>query len=222
VEDSNSRRSRLTPTSLIYSTFESGQDGWDVFEWTGTTYPHITGEFVVGSPRATVWGGQPAQPGVAADGEQCLYTAANPNGDASRADVDDGEVWARSPVFDASGLSELEVEIWRWYFAQLTSGDYFAIDVSNNGGSSWTNLETHSNSAGLNTWTQAVFNIHDFLPLTSQMRLRVRVGDFGNPGITEGAFDNVHVRDPVGCSDPTLFSDGFESGDTSEWSSVGP
>jgi len=222
VEDPNTRRRTLTPTSLIFTDFEAGLEGWDVFEWTGTSFPHITGEFVADSQRATFWGGTPAQPGIAASGQQCLFTARNPNGQADRADVDSGEVWALSPIFDASGLVELKLDFWRWYYAQRTTDDYFAADVSNNGGAGWTNLETLVNSSGYNSWNQVTFALHDFVPLTATMRLRVRVGDFGTGGITEGAFDAVHVWNPVACGSPLIFQDGFELGDTSAWSGVGP
>ena len=136
--------------------------------------------------------------------------------------MDSGEVWAMSPVLDASGLVELRAEIWRWYFAQRTVEDYFASDVSNNGGASWTNLENLTNSTGYNSWNRVTFDLHGIMPLTSEMRLRVRVGDFGVVGVTEGAFDDVLVWSPEACSSPLIFQDGFEFGDTSAWSGVGP
>jgi hypothetical protein len=186
----------------------------------------ITGEFVVDAPHGT-FNGVPAQPSAAAEGDQCLFTGRNPNGQVSRSDVDFGEVVALSPVFDASAMATLELEMWRWYYIfrlGLDSADYFAIDVSTNGGGIWTNLEYLGNSdSGFNAWNQVSFPLHDAVPLTSTMRIRIRASDGENQwNYLEAAIDGVHIYGPNACTSTLIFEDGFESGDTTHWSTTVP
>ncbi len=223
VEDGNTVRRSLTPTTLLLAGFESGLDRWSPTE----CLDGITGEFVVDSPRATFSSGRPAQPGQAAVGNQCLFTARNPNGNPGKADVDDGEVVVFSPLFDASQMARLELSLWRWFHVPINNSDaqdYFAIDVSQYGGGLWTNVETLDRFAtDANAWTEVSYSLETLVPLTDTMRLRIRASDGASIGaIIEAAVDEVHIFGPNACASTAIFSDGFETGDTARWSQTVP
>jgi hypothetical protein len=222
-EDGNLERRTLSPTQLLGTGFETGLEGW-----VAVIPPlSITGEFVVDDPIGTTSGGGQAQPEDAAVGSRCLYTGRNPAGAAGQADVDFGEVVAVSPVLDASGFSSLDLQLSRWFYIRDNgedAADYYALDVSSNGGGSWVNLETLDQFAtGHNQWTVVGFALEDYVALTDRVRLRVRVSDGEGPGnIIEGAIDEVTVQSSDACGSSALFSDRFESGDAGAWARVGP
>jgi hypothetical protein len=206
----------------VYTDFETGLDGWEAMIYTDGR----TGEFVVDAPSGTFLGG-PAQPAAAAQGNQCLFTGRNPNGQISRSDVSYGEVTALSPIFDASSMAAVELELWRWFFIYrlgLDANDYFAIDVSTDGGGTWTNVEFLGNSdSGYNAWNQVSYRLHRLVPLTDTMRLRFRASDgLAQWNYLEAAIDQVHVYGPNACTSSLVFEDGLETGDTSLWSSTIP
>ena len=78
-------------------------------------------------------------------GTLCWVTGqGNLGGGLGDADVDNGRTTLLSPVLDLSGLDDPVVSYWRWY-SNLLNGvvdDAFQVDVSFNGGSTWTSVET--------------------------------------------------------------------------------
>jgi hypothetical protein len=69
------------------------------------------------------------------------------------------------------------------------------VEISNDGGQSWMNLETvgpggDEVSGG---WFERSFRIADALTPTSTMQIRFTAEDIGNPSIVEGAVDAVRV-----------------------------
>lgn len=117
-------------------------------------------------------------------------------------DVDGGVTTLRSPVFDASGMTEPVISYWRWFSNNqniFAIDDTFLVDISNNGGSSWVSLETVGPS-GLDTlggWFLHRARISDFLTPTSNMRLRFRAQDTGSGSIVEAAVDDLQLSDLV-------------------------
>ncbi|MFG0251358.1 MAG: M14 family metallopeptidase, partial [Phycisphaerales bacterium JB038] len=73
------------------------------------------------------------------EGTICLVTGqGEPDGGASDADVDGGQTTVISPRFDASD-GEVTIRYWRWFYGEH---DDFTVDISNDDGQSWVNLET--------------------------------------------------------------------------------
>jgi len=213
---------------LLDDDFESGNQGW-VFE-LGTPAAS-TGDFVIGDPVGTVSNyGAPSQPedDHTPGGVNCLYTAENPGADAGVDDVDAGEVIATSPVFDGEGMQRVRVSLWRWFFNEDNddAGDYYALDVSNDGGGSWTALEEIPGSVtNANVWTQVAFNLEEFVDLTANLQIRVRAADgTGGGDLVELAIDDVEILGYMGCLpvDEYVFLDGFDTGNTSGWSGTTP
>ena len=59
-------------------------------------------------------------------------------------DVDNGKTTLLTPIFDGTGIGDLTLTYTRWFSNRAPSpdDDQFRADVSTDGGSSWTNLET--------------------------------------------------------------------------------
>ena len=86
-------------------------------------------------------GGDLGDPAEDADGSGQCYVTGLADGDN---DVDGGSTAIYSPVMDASDPDAI-LGYWRWY-STMTDGspsdDVLSINVSDDGGLSWTNLET--------------------------------------------------------------------------------
>jgi hypothetical protein len=207
---------------------ESGNQGW-VFALGSP--PATAGGFVIGNPVGTVSNyGSPSQPedDHTAGGVNCLYSAENPAGNAGVNDIDGGEVVAASPTIDGSGLARVTLSLWRWFFNEDNddAGDYYMLEVSNDDGSTWTILEQVPGSiTNTNHWEKVSFNLEEYVDLTSTLRFRVRAADGPTVGdLVEVAIDDIEVIGYAGCvpGSQYVFIDGFESGDTSAWSSTTP
>jgi len=123
-------------------------------------------------------------------------------GSIGEEDVDGGETTLTTPNFDLSGLTEPRLSYWRWYSNGAGAGpneDTFSIDISNNGGGSWTSVETvgptgPGTSGG---WIFHGFMVSDFVTPTNQVRMRFRASDLINGSIVEAAIDDFRVSDLV-------------------------
>jgi choice-of-anchor B domain-containing protein len=149
-------------------------------------------------------------------------------------DVDGGKTTLLSAQLNATGLVDPYISYWRWYSDnQGTPDDTFLIDISNNGGSSWVNLETigPSGANSVGGWIQHRARIASYVTPTNNIRLRFIAADTGSGSIVEAAIDDVQITDlvcAIGLSsvDPaqgsseggntvTLTGQGFVSGLTS-------
>jgi hypothetical protein len=153
----------------------------------------------------------------------CFVTGQGvPGGPAGDSDVDGGITTLRSPVFDASGSGDPHLVYWRWFsnFQKLVAvDDPFVVDLSNDGGASWVNLETipPGSAEALGGWIRHEARIADFLAPTSTMRLRFVAQDLGRGSIVEAAIDDLALVDHD-CTPLTLASvaparGGFEGGE---------
>lgn len=147
--------------------------------------------------------GNPVQPEddtTAAPGVACWITAnPRPKGNfvPSDGDVDGGAVWIESPVFDGTDASRLDLSMQRW-FTRRTPGQLdqsrYRLRVSNDGGSSWSDVEVLTSDAS--QWTAVAFDLARSVAASSQMRLRVEVEENVSLGDTllEGLVDDVRVE----------------------------
>jgi hypothetical protein len=167
--------------------FESGTAGWS----NSASSTCTTGAFVVGTPSqqtstvvTQVGGDHTTGSGKA------LYTAANSS--AGVDDVDGGNCILDSPTWNVPAASTLTV----WYFhgqrdtGDDASGDFFRLQVSTNGGSSYTNAVSIGDVRTVAAWTQATFAI----PAGSNVKVRVQASDGAGPGdIVEGGIDDLKI-----------------------------
>ena len=136
-----------------------------------------------------------------ADGAGFGFVTDNGNTLASdNTDVDDGSTILTSPILDATetGSQTAFVSYYRWYsnvFGNNPFADQFVVEISNNGGATWLNLETVGPggpevSGG---WIRQQLRISDFVAPTDQMRLRFIASDLGGGSVIEAGVDAVEI-----------------------------
>ncbi|MBL8745580.1 MAG: S8 family serine peptidase [Phycisphaerae bacterium] len=132
-------------------------------------------------------------------GTMCWITGQHTVGQtAGFNDVDNGATTLTSPIFDLSGIESPTISYWRWFFGTAPS-DVFTVSLSNNGGTSWTVVET---LPGGNTgWNQFSFLPANIMPLTSQMRLRFVADDGGAGTFVEAGVDDLYIS-AFRCENP--------------------
>lgn len=184
-------------TTVFLDNFETNQ-GWTV-----------SGDATDGHWERAVpsGGGARGDPPTDADGSgRCFVTRDGPG----NTDVDNGRTILTSPIIDASmgPLEEIVVSYYRWYSNHTGNNpgvDIFEVEVSNNGGSTWSNLEVVG-PAGPETqggWYHKSFRLSDHIQPTSQTRIRFIASDLGPQAIVEAGVDGVEfVR--VTCGEPNF------------------
>jgi choice-of-anchor B domain-containing protein len=144
---------------------------------------------------------QPEDDHTPGRGAFCFVTGQGiAGGAAGDNDVDVGTTTLRTPLLDASGLSEPHVSYWRWFSNNqdvFNINDSFVVDVSNDGGASWVNLETIApgNPDALGGWIRHEVRIADFVAPTSNVCLRFVAQDLGSGSVVEAAVDDLVLLD---------------------------
>ncbi len=143
-----------------------------------------------------IGGGDRGDPPFDADGSGQCYLTDNVDGNS---DVDDGSTTLISPRLDASGLPDAHVSYRRWY--SNTAGaapmaDIFVIDISNDNGLTWTNLETIGPDGDEvnGGWIPVSIRIADVLPPTDAVRVRFTASDLGDGSVVEAGVDDVRIN----------------------------
>ena len=139
-------------------------------------------------------------------GSDCWFTGqGSVGGSVGENDVDGGKTTLLSPVLDLSNALDPAIEYWRWYSnseGASPNADVFVVDISGDGGQSWTNVETvgpdGSQVGGL--WHLHTFRVADLIAPTNQVQLRFIASDEGDGSIVEAAVDDLTVFE-VSCPD---------------------
>ena len=140
-------------------------------------------------------------------GAQCWFTGQGSNGGSvGENDVDGGRTTLVTDVIDMSTLTDPQLSYWRWFSndqGASPNADVFRIQISNNGGSTWSALETvgPSGSGTAGGWIETQFRVADVITPTSQMRVRFIAADEGDGSIVEAAIDDFRVTD-LDCGPP--------------------
>ena len=139
-------------------------------------------------------------------GTRCWVTGqGSVGGGVGDNDVDGGKTTLTTPSLDLSSSSDPLISYWRWYSNDAGASpndDVFRIDISNNGGSSWTSVEVvgPSGAGTSGGWTQHQFKVSDVLAPTASVKMRFIAEDSGSGSIVEAAIDDFSVTDVV-CAD---------------------
>ncbi len=149
---------------------------------------------------------QPEDDHTPAPGSQCWVTGQGSNGGSNgENDVDNGSTTLLSPVYNMSGPIDPTLSYWRWYnngsgSNPAPNADVFVIDISNDGGASWTNVETVGPSGAETNggWIEHAFLVSDFVTPTAAVQLRFVASDLGSGSYVEAAIDDLQVTD-FGC-----------------------
>jgi hypothetical protein len=173
--------------------FETDQ-GWTVGD---TGDDATTGLWERGNPDGTWWGNQPVQPedDHSPAGTYCFVTGASGGSSQGANDVDGGKTTLLSPTIDLSDKDSAILSYARWYASETGSNpndDDLVIDVSDNDGGDWHNLETVDCSA--RRWTEVIFYLEEHVALTEQMKFRFIAQDNGLGGsIVEAGIDDFLI-----------------------------
>lgn len=142
-------------------------------------------------------GGDRGDPPTDADGSGMCFVTDNADGNS---DVDGGSTTLTSPSFNGTttGQAALIVSYWRWY-SNVVGGspeqDTFVVQVSNNNGANWTNLEVVG-PAGPEVqggWIRKVARIN-MIATSSQMRIRFTASDVDPGSVVEAGVDGVEIK----------------------------
>ncbi len=150
-----------------------------------------TGTYVRGNPNFQSTSGVTTQVGGDSDGNNfAVYTASNTS--VGNADVDGGVCIARSPTIAVNQSSTLSFD---WFHGQRdsgddASGDFFRVEYSLNGGSSFNSAVSLGDSQRNAAWTSSSASI----PAGSNVVIRISTSDGASAGdIIEGGIDNVAI-----------------------------
>lgn len=160
--------------------------------WAVVNTPSGAGTFAGAWERAAPTGaGQRNDPAADADGSGFCFVTQN-GGPGSNTDVDNGTTVLTSPVINAAG-GPVFISYSRWFNTTgNTQDDPFVVDISQDNGVNWTNLETvgptgDGTSGG---WVGRTFSLPS---ATSQFKIRFTVSDVGTASLVEAAVDGVSI-----------------------------
>ena len=181
---------------LLATDFEAGPSGWFHSVPDSTC---STGDWMVGNPDQVVNSGVTTQleDDHSATGVNAFFTQPNAGG-AGTDDVDGGVCTALSTSIDANAHSDVQITLW-YYFGQRdqgddAAGDFFSIDVSTDGGSTFTTNLVSIGDVTLNAeWTQVATTVAN----PGDLVLRVQVSDGAGPGdLVEAGLDDIVICVP--------------------------
>ncbi len=173
--------------------------------WTVVNENLSTGAWERCVPNSTT-GGQvaPTTDNPAGTGTYCYVTGNGPAGGYySDYDIDGGPTRLISPILDLSA-GDAEIGSYNWYYSRDGNDDY-RIDVSNDGGASWTNV--YSSIASFGAWYRIVFDVSDYVTPTAQVKVRYSAQDQPNDDIVEAGLDDFTVEQFV--HEASLFADAY-------------
>jgi Zn-dependent metalloprotease len=189
---------REAPEQLHY--FEVNDQFEDQMElqtgWTAglATDSASTGQWERAIPQGTNYDGIPVQLGsdhTPSPGVYCYVTGAAAGSGAGSYDVDGGATTLLSPLFDLTGGQNIQISYWRYYtneHGNAPNADYWQVDITNDGGQTWTQVEYTLNSDS--TWQQVSFALSDYFATPGLVQLRFIAEDAGDGSLVEAMVDD--------------------------------
>jgi hypothetical protein len=159
-----------------------------------------TGHWVRADPIGTSTGAGQAQPNGSFVGDACYITGQHtPGQGAGYNDVDHGKTTLFSPAFDLSEAHDATISYMRWYSNHAGANpfnDIFEVDITNDGGQSWVNVETVGPSGPqvMGGWYSHSFIVSEFVEPTSQVQVRFIASDYDPQALVEAAVDKFRLN----------------------------
>lgn len=170
--------------------------------WTVQNTNVDTGEWERANPAGT-----DAQPedDHSDPGTMCFVTGAA-GGSIGNDDLDGGPTVLTSPTIDLS-TGDAQIDFYLWFY-HSSNGNFepLEIDISNNNGSTWTNVE---NVASNPSWSKHSVVVSDHVTPTAQIRLRFTASDNPNDSVVEALLDDLSVKRFV--TDASLWTDTYNT-----------
>ncbi|HVP12935.1 MAG TPA: hypothetical protein VMV94_17305, partial [Phycisphaerae bacterium] len=121
----------------------------------------------------------------------CYVTQNNTSTTSCNTDVDGGPTRLISPVLNMSGAIDPVFKYARYWYNDDLDSDPFDIEVSNDGGATWTLIERVVNLHG--GWVERTVHLKDYITFTSQVKIRFSAKDALTTSIDEAAVDAVRI-----------------------------
>mgnify|MGYP001027404687 CR=1 FL=1 len=153
--------------------------------------------------------GRRGAPTSDSDGSGNAYLTGSADGE----DLDGGPAIVTSPVFDLTAVPDNVVLSYSRYFfnddqaAGIGDPDRLVVEITDDGGASWSTLETVGHDDDGGQWVRTNWPLADIIDLTSQVQVRFTTGDTPNDSITEVAIDAFAILG-VECGDCRADFDG--------------
>jgi hypothetical protein len=187
---------------LLRVDFEPNTGGFSV----GSPNDATTGRWEWGDPEGT--GVQPEDDHTPPPGTKAWITGLAALGGDGGNDVDGGTTTLLSALYDLSTSVDPLVRYARWFTNDRGASpgeDPFRVEVSTNGGSSWTLLEQVGAGTPL-AWVEVEHRLRDKVVPTNQMRFRFTAQDLGQGSLVEAGVDDFELVDRgqgcTGCPAP--------------------
>jgi hypothetical protein len=113
-------------------------------------------------------------------------------------DVDNGKTTLKTPTLNLASHPHARISYWRWYSNDRGANpntDTFVVDISNDNGTTWVNVETVGPSGPQTSggWYYYEFRVADRITPTGQIKLRFVASDYAPGSIVEAAVDDFLV-----------------------------
>jgi hypothetical protein len=103
-----------------------------------------------------------------------------------------------SATINLASVTEPRIAYWRWYSNDQGSdpgADFFRVDISNNGGTNWVNVETigPSGAGTSGGWIRHEFRVADVVAPSANVKMRFVAADAGPGSIIEAGIDDFEI-----------------------------
>jgi len=196
--------------TIVFADDMESDQGWAVGAPDDDATNGIWGRM---DPEGTVYRTLQVQPedDHSPSGSCCWVTDGRAGETAFSYNVDDGKTTLISPTLDLADSQDPVVSYWRWYCnnaALKSPDDVFQVDISNDDGASWVNMESCGPDGVLTdgTWYYREFPVADFVTPTAYVKVRFVASDYGEASLVEAAVDDFQVI-ASGCSPEPCLGD---------------
>lgn len=190
----------LSVETTLRDDIEEDTSAWQV---VSDGQPGDIGAWEPADPVGTLFSGQIAAPSEdATQAHEAVMAFVTDNGvekigglPANLYDIDGGPFRLLSPVVDLEG-TDAEISYARWFFSDGGADhvpDFMTVDISNDGGGSWTPVPDHTTGGTGGQWEIVELQVSEYVTPTSQVRLRWTASDLPNNSVTEAGIDNFKV-----------------------------